>query len=88
MGPGDGPEQPPADDPGSVSDLALPHERDAATGHVAEAPDPAMEQAKKDIDQGQVDTDMWGTAGLDHERRKRLVPPSRGSDDDLPKTGR
>ncbi len=58
-------------------DLDLPHERDQR-GDIATAPDPSMQQAKKDLDEGQVDTDLWGTAGLDHERREQLVPDVRG----------
>ncbi|MEO5733831.1 MAG: hypothetical protein ABIN96_05940 [Rubrivivax sp.] len=61
-----------------AADLALPHERDTASGHVAVEPDPAITQAKKDLDAGQVDTDLWGTAGLDHQRREQLVPDAKG----------
>jgi len=54
--------------------LPMPHERDQATGQVGHADDPVMRQAKRDIDAGQVDTDMRATPGLDAERRARLVP--------------
>lgn len=77
--------------PGSASptggeDLPLPHERDeSATTAVATEPDPVMQQAKKDLDAGMVDTDMRATSGLDAARREDLVPgpggtppPSRG----------
>jgi hypothetical protein len=53
---------------------ALPHERDQASGSVATQPDPLIVQAKRDIDNGLVDTDMRATPGLDAERRARLVP--------------
>ena len=37
-----------------------------------------MRQAKRDLDAGQVDTDMHATAGLDAERRQKLVPGPGG----------
>lgn len=58
--------------------VQLPHERDEYVGNVASAPDPVMVQAKKDLDAGQVDTDMHATPGADHERRMRLVPGPGG----------
>jgi len=58
--------------------LALPHERDESTDASAGAPDPVMEQAKRDIDAGMVDTDMRATPGLDVKRRARLVPGPGG----------
>jgi hypothetical protein len=65
--------------------LALPHERDESAPAVAVEPDPAMAQAKRDIDAGMVDTDMRATPGLDAALRARLVPgpggkpPSKGA---------
>jgi hypothetical protein len=44
----------------------------------AGAPDPVIEQAKRDIDAGMVDTDMRATPGLDAELRARLVPGPSG----------
>ena len=41
-------------------------------------PDPIIAQAKRDIDAGQVDTDMHATPGLDAARRARLVPGPAG----------
>lgn len=64
--------------PRSVPGLPLPHERDESTGSAATTPDPVIEQAKRDIDAGQVDTDMHATPGLDAQRRARLVPTPRG----------
>jgi len=64
--------------PGSAPGLALPHERDESTDASAAAPDPVMEQAKRDIDAGMVDTDMRATPGLDVKRRARLVPGPGG----------
>lgn len=58
--------------------LALPHERDESSGTVAEAPDPVIVQAKRDLDAGQVDTDMRVTPGLDARERGRLVPGPGG----------
>ena len=59
-------------------DLPQPHEHDPSTGVTAEAPDPQMVQAQRDIDAGLVDTDMHATPGLDAERRARLVPGPGG----------
>lgn len=52
----------------------LPHELDQSQGAVATKPDPVIEQAKRDIDAGLVDTDMRATPGLDAQRREALVP--------------
>jgi hypothetical protein len=60
------------------SDLPLPHERDPSVGATADAPDPQMVQAQRDIDAGLVDTDMRATPGLDAKRRARLVPGPGG----------
>ena len=38
------------------SSLELPHERDQATDMTAEAPDPLIEQAAKDVAKGMADT--------------------------------
>ena len=59
-------------------ELPLPHERDQSPGSVAGPPDPMIEQAKRDIDAGMVDTDMRATPGLDAQRRAKLVPGPGG----------
>ena len=56
----------------------MPHERDESVDSVAAAPDPQMVQAKKDLDAGMVDTDMWATPGLDTARRNAMVPGPGG----------
>lgn len=58
--------------------LALPHERDQSTRNTASRPDPDMRQAKKDLDAGQVDTDMRATPGLDAAQRASYVPGAGG----------
>lgn len=63
---------------GPDADLALPHERDESADATAEAPDPSMVQATRDIDAGLVDTDMHATPGLDAKLRARLVPGPGG----------
>jgi hypothetical protein len=74
----------PADSPAPPPPpLALPHERDETRHQTAAEPDPVMQQAKRDIDAGLVDTDMRATPGLDAALRARLVPgpggkPARG----------
>lgn len=61
--------------------LPLPHERDETSGPdstASGAPTDVMERARKDIESGQVDTDMRNASGLDAEERERLVPtPTR-----------
>jgi hypothetical protein len=39
--------------------------------------DPVIRRAYDDLKEGQVDTDMRATPGLDAERRRRLVPRPR-----------
>lgn len=53
---------------------ALPHERDEAAGSTAHAPDPVIEQAARDLQAGQVDTDLRATPGLDAARRRKVEP--------------
>lgn len=61
-------------EPSHGTDTPLPHERDQTVGQVATEPDPIIEQARRDIAAGLVDTDMRATPGLDAERRAGLVP--------------
>ncbi len=69
---------PPATNFAQGEALPLPHERDESTNSAATTPDPVMQQAKRDIDSGLVDTDMRATPGLDAKRRAKLVPGSGG----------
>lgn len=62
----------------SEKNLLMPHERDEATSHTAPNPDPIMLQAKRDLDSGQVDTDMRAIPGLDKEKRSEMVPGPGG----------
>lgn len=62
--------------------LPLPHERDQGAqtpeGSAGRPIDPRVEQAYEDLRQGQVDTDLRATPGLDAARRERMVkPPAR-----------
>lgn len=57
-------------------EMPLPHERDEASGQAAQATDPVIAQAHRDLDAGLVDTDMRATPGLDAARRDALVPGS------------
>lgn len=52
----------------------MPHERDESAGATAAQPDPVIEQASRDLAQGQVDTDLRTTPGLDAQRRRKLEP--------------
>jgi len=54
-------------------ELALPHERDQGLNATSARPDARIEQARRDLAAGQVDTDLRATAGLDAERRARLL---------------
>lgn len=83
-----GPVAPGSPLPPDDHDLALPHERDESSGRASTAPHgsgPAgerqrevMGQAAADLAQGQVDTDLHGTPGLDAQRRKELMDPAAG----------
>jgi hypothetical protein len=55
------------------SKLKLPHERDESVGAAGRAPRKIIEQARRDLEAGLVDTDMRATPGLDARRRRRLV---------------
>lgn len=57
--------------------LELPHERDQNLDATAAQPEPVIEQAARDLQQGQVDTDLRATPGLDAERRARLLKQRR-----------
>jgi hypothetical protein len=57
--------------------VALPHERDEAADQAGTEVDPVIRRAYDDLKEGQVDTDMRATPGLDAERRRRLVPRPR-----------
>jgi hypothetical protein len=71
------PKSPPAKAPNGKR-LPLPHDRDESVSNIAQAPDPQIVQAKRDLDAGQVDTDMRATPGLDAKRREALVPGPGG----------
>lgn len=64
--------------PTGGKDLPLPHERDESITSVASKPDPIIQQAKRDLDAGLVDTDMHATAGLDAALRNKMVPGPGG----------
>ncbi|MDY0747198.1 hypothetical protein SNE35_22015 [Paucibacter sp. R3-3] len=71
-------------------DVQLPHERDESvgadstsrqgTGAAGEKQRCIGRQAADDLQQGQVDTDLHATPGLDAERRGRIAgPPAKRS---------
>jgi len=64
--------------PPHAKELDLPHESDQSIDSVASAPDPYIQQAKRDIDAGLVDTDMRATPGLDAALRRKMVPGPGG----------
>jgi hypothetical protein len=57
--------------------LPLPHESDESLGSVKPETDARIEQARKDLAAGQVDTDLRGTPGLDAENRARILRRGR-----------
>ncbi len=66
----------------------LPHELDQQTTSTAPEPDAHIEQAAQDLAQGQVDTDLRATPGLDANRRGRMVKGGeRGAGDGKGKAG-
>lgn len=67
----------PGESPDAQRQLRLPHERDQSTDATAPEPDPVIEQASRDLEAGQVDTDLRQTPGLDAERRRRLLRQQR-----------
>ena len=64
--------------PAARPKLKLPHERDESVGAAGQAPRKVIEQARRDLEAGQVDTDMRATPGLDAQRRGKLVKPGPG----------
>ncbi|KQV52989.1 hypothetical protein ASC95_09425 [Pelomonas sp. Root1217] len=52
---------------------SLPHDRDQQAAATNPAPDPHIDRAARDLKQGQVDTDLRATPGLDAERRGGMV---------------
>jgi hypothetical protein len=49
----------------------LPHERDESHDDVGHEPREVMKQAQKDIESGQVDTDLHGMRGLEEAQRDK-----------------
>lgn len=52
---------------------SLPHDRDQQATATNPEPDPHIDRAARDLKQGQVDTDLRATPGLDAERRGGMV---------------
>ncbi|MBZ8142932.1 hypothetical protein CLD22_23940 [Rubrivivax gelatinosus] len=55
------------------SGLPLPHERDESPDAPGAKPRAVIEQARRDIESGQVDTDMRTSAGLDADAREKAL---------------
>jgi hypothetical protein len=88
-----------ADERTADADAQLPHERDQSvggdstgslgTGAAGDRQREVMGQAGKDLRQGQVDTDMRATPGLDAQQRDQLVKEDATKGGPAPKeTGR
>lgn len=66
---------------------SLPHERDQQNSATNPKPDPQVKRAARDLQQGQVDTDLRATPGLDADRRGRLVKDGEhGAGDHKPRS--
>ena len=52
------------------SKLKMPHERDEST-HAPARPNEVTEQAARDIEQGRKETDCYGAAGANFDRKQR-----------------
>lgn len=52
---------------------SLPHDRDQQAASTDAEPNPHIERAARDLAEGQVDTDLRSSPGLDAERRGRMV---------------
>ncbi len=50
--------------------LAMPHERDQSTDMTGEKPDPAIKQAKKDLDSGKQDTGKAPEMNTAYQKQK------------------
>ncbi len=84
----DGREQQQADS-SKDSELQLPHERDQSTGADAtggmgtgaagDRQREVLQQAHQDLKQGQVDTDLRATPGLDAQQRQGMVNDPKGA---------
>lgn len=70
---------PPKDQPRTRGDASrpdgpsLPHDRDQQAAATDAEPNAHIERAARDLKQGQVDTDLRATPGLDAERRGEMV---------------
>jgi hypothetical protein len=68
---------------------SLPHERDQQNRSVDAEPNAHIDRAARDLKQGQVDTDLRATPGLDAERRGDLVQGGEhAASDQKPRAGR
>lgn len=68
---------------------SLPHERDQQVADTNPQPDPQIRRAASDLKQGQVDTDLRATPGLDADRRGDMVKGGEhGAGDQKPRPRR
>ncbi|WP_457354804.1 hypothetical protein [Roseateles sp. P5_D6] len=68
---------------------SLPHERDQQNSATNARPDPQVDRAARDLKQGQVDTDLRATPGLDADRRGGMVKGGEhGAADSKPRPNR
>lgn len=67
---------------------SLPHDRDQQAASTDAEPNSHIGQAARDLKQGQVDTDLRATPGLDAERRGDMVEGGERGASDKPQARR
>lgn len=55
----------------SEAEPRMPHERDESADSQSGGPTQVMEQARRDIENGQQDTDLHGAPGLEKPEKRR-----------------
>lgn len=73
--------QPPSGNDETEDAMRMPFEQDQSSDSSAEQPHDKMRQAKKDLDAGLVDTDLWGSPGQDAERQRELLEREKARTD-------
>ena len=66
-------DQQPADSGETEDAMRMPFEQDQSSDSSADHPHAKIHQAKKDLDAGLVNTDLWGSPGQDAERQRELL---------------
>lgn len=62
--------------------MRMPFEQDQSSDSSADHPHAKIRQAKKDLDAGLVDTDLWGSPGADAEHQRELLEREKARSSD------